>query len=99
ARAVEKTYRDEAGFELDPKFHDLPDHVACELEFAGRLYRKEKVDAAVHFIKNHLAQWIFHFLSNLKKQKRSIFYQKVAMSLTNFLERECCFEAVSHISE
>ena len=98
AKAVEKTYR-EVGFELDPKFHDLPDHVACELEFVGRLYQKEKVDTAARFIKSNLARWIFQFLDNLEKQERSVFYQKVAMSLKNFIERERYLEVVSHIPE
>lgn len=91
ARAVEKAYQ-EGGFELDPNFHDLPDHIACELEFAGRLYERGKIDSVEAFLKNHLGRWIFSFLGELEKQDRSHFYQKVALSLKLFLKREDIFK-------
>ncbi|OIO38819.1 MAG: hypothetical protein AUJ71_02140 [Candidatus Omnitrophica bacterium CG1_02_49_16] len=84
AVAVEKTYR-ENGFAVDPRFHDLPDHIACELEFAGRLYEEGKEDAARAFIRSHLSRWVFLFLAELEKQERSIFYRRVAESLKSFL--------------
>ncbi|MBI4115630.1 MAG: molecular chaperone TorD family protein [Candidatus Omnitrophica bacterium] len=92
ARAVGKIYQ-EGGFELDPNFHDLPDHIACELEFVGRLYEKGKREAARNFLKNHLGRWAFNFLNNLEKQDRSVFYQRVAKSLGNFLKFECASES------
>ncbi|MBI3999301.1 MAG: molecular chaperone TorD family protein [Candidatus Omnitrophica bacterium] len=91
ARAVEKSYR-EGGLELDPKFHDLPDHIACELEFVGRLYEEGKIDLAEVFLRNHLGRWVFDFLNNVQKQCLSVFYQRVASSLNNFLTDECCIK-------
>lgn len=74
--------------ELGPDVHNLPDHIACELELMGRLYQAEKYEQAREFFKNHLGRWVFSFLEKVEKQQRSIFYQKVAASLGDFLRQE-----------
>ena len=86
--AVLKYYR-ENGFEMESAFHDLPDHVACELEFLGRLYQAQDVEVAQKFFEEHFGRWIFTFLNGLEKQNHSIFYQRSAMSLKKFLMFEC----------
>lgn len=87
AATVRKFY-EENGFILSHTFHDLPDHIACELELMGRFYQEGKVDQAHEFFQNHLGRWVFTFLEELEKQKRSLFYQKVAVSLKQFLKQE-----------
>ena len=87
ARKVERAYR-QGGFELDPRFHELPDHTACELEFVGRCELQGKIDAVEDFVRDHLVAWVFHFLDNLKMQTRSIFYQKVGVCTDSFLKQE-----------
>lgn len=84
---VEKFYA-ESGFVLNSDFHDLPDHIACELELMGRLYREGKVEEAQDFFQNHLGRWVFTFLERLEKQKHSLFYPKVAVSLKQFLKQD-----------
>jgi TorA maturation chaperone TorD len=84
---VEKVYR-QAGYNVDPRSHHLPDHVACELEFMGRLYTEGKPEMAMDFLKNHLGRWVFLFLDKVKQQKRSVFYSTVALSLERFLRYE-----------
>ncbi|MBI4431660.1 MAG: molecular chaperone TorD family protein [Candidatus Omnitrophica bacterium] len=86
-RAVEKAYR-KASFEIDANFHDLPDHLACELEFMGRLYENHKFDEAKTFFEKHLGRWSFEFLQKVEMQTESIFYQKAATSLKQFLNHE-----------
>lgn len=85
--AVRKFY-EENGFVPNSDFHDLPDHIACELELMGRFYQEGNVDKAHDFFQNHLKRWVFTFLEELEKQKRSSFYRKVAVSLKPFLKRE-----------
>ncbi|MBI4352461.1 MAG: molecular chaperone TorD family protein [Candidatus Omnitrophica bacterium] len=91
AAAVEKAYR-ENGFEVDPRFYDLPDHIACELEFVGRLYERGRDEAARAFIHRHLGRWVSLFLTELEKQKRSIFYKRAARKLISFLTPEGALE-------
>lgn len=87
AVAVRKFY-EENGFVLSSDFHDLPDQIACELELMGRLYQERKLDQAHDFFQNHLGRWVFTFLEELEKQKCSLFYRKVAVSLKQFLKQE-----------
>ena len=87
AAAARKFY-EENGCTLSPDFHDLADHLACELELMGRLYQGGKVDQVHGFFQNHLGRWVFTFLERLEEQKRSHFYKKVAMSLKKFLKQD-----------
>jgi len=87
AAAVQKCY-EENGFGLSPDFHDLPDHIACELELMGRFYQEGNVDKARDFFQNHLTRWVFAFLEELEKQRCSCLYQKVAVGLSQFLKEE-----------
>jgi len=81
---VQKAYQ-AFGFELDPSFHDLPDHISVELEFMGKLYGLEKREYAQQFFQEHLGRWIGLFLDRLMAQQVSGFYRIVALSLKEFL--------------
>ncbi|MBI2167016.1 MAG: molecular chaperone TorD family protein [Candidatus Omnitrophica bacterium] len=83
-----QTIYEAEGFRKVTAFHELPDHAACELEFMGRMLQAGKEDAAEAFFKEHLGRWIFVFLNHLTKQTVSNFYQKVALSLERFIQRE-----------
>ena len=80
ASRVHEAYR-QAGFELDPAFHDLPDHLSVESEFLGRLLQAGREDEARQFFATHLDHWVFRFLEKLEVQQVSGFYREVADAL------------------
>lgn len=84
ATLVEEAYR-QAGLELNPASHDLPDHIAVELEFLGRLYAQGKEEEARQFYQAHLQPWVFDFLKKLKENPSSAFYRRLAQTLESFL--------------
>ena len=84
AQSVQNIY-ETFGFELNPSFHDLPDHVSVELEFMGRLHELGKTNDAHQFFQEHLGRWVGFFLDKMTTQKVSDFYQVVALSLKEFL--------------
>ena len=84
-QSVRKAY-EVFGFELDPSFHDLPDHVAVELEFMGRLLASGENDQADQFFREHLGRWIEPFLDRMIQQSTSGFYRAVAQSLRGYLK-------------
>ena len=73
------------GFEINPAFFDLPDHVSAELEFIGKLYELNHYAEAKNFYQKHLGRWIGLFLNKLSEQTKSNFYSAVAESLKGFL--------------
>ena len=83
-RSVQKAY-EAFGFELDPSFHDLPDHGAVELEFMGRLLSSGEYDQADRFFREHPGRWMAPFLGRLTEQSVSPFYRAVAQSLRGYL--------------
>ena len=85
--AVREAYR-RAGFELGPATHELPDHLAHELEFMGRLLERGDGDHARVFFSEHLGRWALRCLADVKQQAHLAFYRPVADSLTVFLRRE-----------
>lgn len=88
ATEVNKFYL-KAGYQPNSKGHTLPDHLACELEFLGRMYADGNVQGAETFLKNFIGPWAFVFLEKFKNQNYSDFYERVAASLEKFLEGEC----------
>ena len=78
----------EQGYRIDIGGYRLPDHIACELEFVGRMYQEGKIDVVQAFLRNFFAPWIFLFLDKVKQQNYSDFYQKVAFSLEKFMQEE-----------
>ena len=85
--AVREAYR-RAGFELDPTLHELPDHLAIELEFLGQLLARGAQDQAKDFFTQHLGRWVFRCLEEITQKTHIDFYRVVADTLTTFLRRE-----------
>lgn len=77
-----------AGLNLIEKFHDLPDHVAVELEFL--YYLAENEFRALHdsFMKEHFSRWVPRFCEDIKKNERIGFYGHAAAILKDFIDVE-----------
>lgn len=98
ASAVRAFYA-RAGLELNPAFHDLPDHLAAELAFlahladcqVGALQQGHSELAANYarqaeqFRRSHLDRWYPAFLAQVQANPISRFYCQVAMGLEGFL--------------
>lgn len=101
AGTVVQLYRD-GGFETDEEFHDLPDHVACELEFLYLLLFREhqaraqgeaaSVAAAVgvrdKLLGDHLGTWIGPFTEAVAERAQSPFYRQLAAMTARFVRLE-----------
>lgn len=88
---VRELYR-QGGFDLDPGFHELPDHVAVELEFLYALtWRREQalragdadalagVDALrARFVAEHLGAWAGRFVEAVGRGAQTAFYRELA---------------------
>ena len=87
AVAVRNAYR-RAGFELAPAAHELPDHLAIELEFMGRLLERGECEGAKVFFSEHLGRWVFRCLEEIKQKTGGGFYLGVAEALAAALRDE-----------
>ena len=87
AAEVKKFYSKE-GYAVEASYQYLSDHVACELEFIGKLYADGKVNIAQTFFEGYLGRWAFSFLKKLSVQDYSTFYQTAAVALERFLKTE-----------
>ena len=90
-----------AGLEINPAFHDLPDHFAAELEFlaylatcqASALQQGHSELAARYacqaeqFRRGHLDRWGPAFLARVQANPISRFYCQVAVGLEGFLRQ------------
>lgn len=90
------------GFEIDPDFRELPDHVAVELEFlylltfsSNRAQAVGKADelAAIdrlrrRFLGEHLGVWIRPFAAAIKLGAETAFYRELAELTERFLQME-----------
>lgn len=88
-----------AGLELNPAFHDLPDHLAAELAFLAHLadcqasaLQQGHSELAAHcarqaeqFRHSHLDRWCPAFLARVQANPISRFYCQVAVGLEGFL--------------
>lgn len=93
----------QAGLEMDDGFHELPDHVAAELEFlyllihraacasdAGDEVAREAADALrERFVARHLARWMPPFAHAVAGGAQTAFYRELA----RLTERLVAFEA------
>jgi TorA maturation chaperone TorD len=101
AGTVVQLYRD-GGFETDAQFHDLPDHVACELEFLYLLLFREHqahaqgdadaLAAAVgvrdKLLGDHLGTWIGPFTDAVAEGAQTPFYRELAAMTARFVRLE-----------
>lgn len=99
--SVLQLYR-EGGFEADEGFHELPDHVACELEFLYLLLFREHqaraqgdadaVAAAVglrdKLLGEHLGAWIRPFTAAVAQGAQTAFYRELAALTDRFVGLE-----------
>lgn len=99
--AVRALY-EQAGFEVDDDFRELPDHVAVELEFlyllkfreAEALHRNDDAALAANtaqrrdFLANHLGRWIGPFSAAMREHAQTSFYRELASLTECFVQRE-----------
>jgi len=99
--AVQKLYR-EGGFDVDEEFHELPDHIAAELEFLYLLIYREneahqqgKPDALEakaalrkRFLGEHLGRWVGPFTAAVRDGAQSVFYRELAALTDRFIGME-----------
>jgi TorA maturation chaperone TorD len=90
------------GFELDPEFRDLPDHLAVELEFLYTLLFQLAVALSQHdqpaieraqtlrraFLEQHLAEWIEPFAAAMSAGAGCEFYRRLAELTRAFVRSE-----------
>ncbi len=99
--AVQQLYQ-EGGFEIDEGFHELPDHVAAELEFLYLLIFREteaKRDGDAvsanamtalrqRFLAEHLGAWIGAFTRAVENGAQTTFYRELAELTRLFVTAE-----------
>lgn len=70
-----------AGLKVMENFHDLPDHIAVELEFLYYLASNENTEAYDSFIREHFSKWVPKFCEEVEKNDRVGFYRNAARVL------------------
>ncbi len=96
----------EGGFEVGEDFHDLPDHVAVELEFlyllifnqneAHRSGEQNVLSANQalerRFLREHLGAWIDSFTEAVESGAETAFYRELAALTRQFVRMEAVTE-------
>jgi DMSO reductase family type II enzyme chaperone len=90
-----------AGLSINEHFHDIPDHIGAELEFASYLIveqQKSKENAPIpvqelasierRFLTDHLLRWTPAFFSRVAECSRLTFYHVTASLSRQFVEEE-----------
>ena len=99
--AVLKLY-EEGGFDMSAEFHEVPDHIAVELEFLYLLYYREneaqrngeaatlRAMAALRrrFLDDHLGRWVAPFTSAVMAGAQSSYYRQLAELTVRFVDLE-----------
>jgi len=102
--AVQALY-EEGGFELAEDFHELPDHVAAELEFLYLLIHRRNqarrsADATAlaeadglrrRFLAHHVGRWVTPFTAAMRAGAREPFYRELADLTEGFVAGEVTF--------
>jgi TorA maturation chaperone TorD len=98
---------EEAGFGIDESFHELPDHVAVEIEFLYLLiFRENEARAASdsselaritslrrRFLDEHLGRWLGPFLLAAHDGAQSDFYETLAELCSRWTRSCACWAA------
>jgi TorA maturation chaperone TorD len=93
---------EEAGFEMDEEFRELPDHIAAELEFLYLLIFRENEalraddrarfeqarDLRRRFLDQHLGRWIGPFTAAMRSNAQTDFYCLLADLTEKVVNRE-----------
>jgi TorA maturation chaperone TorD len=93
---------EQGGFEIDPEFRDLPDHVAVELEFLYLLtYQQNQATASgvaaalqavevlrTAFLTGHLGRWLGPFILAVHDHAECEFYRELAEFTELFVRLE-----------
>lgn len=93
---------EQGGFEIDPDFRDLPDHVAVELEFLYLLIHQHNLAMACSdadalqalavlrtaFLVGHLGRWLGPFILAVHDHAQSEFYRELAEFTELFVRLE-----------
>lgn len=101
AVAVAKIYQ-ESGYKPNPKFKDMPDHLAVELGYMEELCREEMQalksndqskadslrDKQKQFLTEHLLRWVDDFAKDIEDFAHLKFYSSCARVLAQFLKSE-----------
>lgn len=91
----------EGGFEIEPNFGDLPDHVAVELEFLYLLHfnlnrareagdvdgLRETQALRDRFVAEHLSQWVQPFMAAVQAGAGTDFYRELGAFTAQLLKR------------
>jgi TorA maturation chaperone TorD len=92
----------QAGFEIDAEFHDLPDHIAAELELLFALIFREArarsvgdpadelaaTELRLRFLRSHLGRWVAPFAEAVKAEADTDFYRTLADVTERFVTAE-----------
>jgi TorA maturation chaperone TorD len=90
-----------AGLGISKDFHDIPDHIAAELEFVSYLIleqqrhngteadkTQEMASIERKFLKEHLCKWAPLFLGRVGEYSRVAFYSTIARLAQKFIDYE-----------
>jgi DMSO reductase family type II enzyme chaperone len=90
-----------AGLGMNENFHDVPDHIAAELEFASYLILEQQKHNGTEadrtqelasierkFLTEHLCKWATLFLSRVAEHSKIDFYHAIARLAQKFIDYE-----------
>jgi len=90
-----------AGLGMNQSFHDVPDHIAAELEFMSYLIleqqghndnetgrAREMASIEKKFLTEHLCKWAPLFFDQVAEHSRSDFYRSIARLARKFTDHE-----------
>jgi len=97
-----KNYIEACGFEYDPDYHGLPDHISTELEFMAEVTRQEALawqeenyiktsnclEFEREFFDHHLDNWMPVFCDKVLERAQLPFYRCIIELMQNYLKTE-----------
>ena len=99
---IVRKYIEACGFEYDPEYHGLPDHISTELEFLAEVTRREAVawqerkfdktfnclEFEREFLELHPGRWIPAFCDKVLERAELPFYRRIVELTRDFLKEE-----------